>query len=60
MISPSRLSYSSLLSIVNVKLDIEMPKENFEKFKSQVVEATNGQAVFSRVDDIEYKQKCTD
>ena len=44
----------------NVKLDIEMPKENFEKFKSQVVEATNGQAVFSRVDDIEYKQKCTD
>lgn len=37
-----------------------MPKENFEKFKSQVVEATNGQAVFSRVDDIEYKQKCTD
>ena len=44
----------------NVKLDIEMPKENFEKFKSQVVEATNGQAVFSRVADIEYKQKCTD
>ena len=44
----------------NVKLDIEMPKENFEKFKSQVVEATNGQAVFSRVDDIEHKQKCTD
>ena len=44
----------------NVKLDIEMPKENFEKFKSQVVEATNGQVVFSRVDDIEYKQKCTD
>lgn len=44
----------------NVKLDIEMSKENFEKFKSQVVEATNGQAVFSRVDDIEHKQKCTD
>ena len=44
----------------NVKLDIEMPKENFEKFKSQVVEATNGLAVFSRVDNIEYKQKCTD
>ena len=40
----------------NVKLDIDMKKTDFEKFRSQIVDLTGGAAKFSEVKNIEYKE----
>lgn len=40
----------------NVKLDIDMKKTDFEKFRSQIVDLTGGTAKFSEVKNIEYKE----
>ena len=40
-----------------VTLKIEMKKENFEKFKTSVIDATSGKAKFEEITDCEYREK---
>ncbi len=42
-----------------VTLKIEMKKENFEKFKTSVVDATSGKAKFENEKDCEYREKAS-
>lgn len=40
-----------------VTLKIQMKKADFEKFKTSVIDATSGKAVFSNVEECEYREK---
>lgn len=42
-----------------VTLKIEMKKENFEKFKTSVIDATSGKAKFEEITDCEYREKAS-
>ena len=41
----------------SVILHVAMKKENFQKFKEQVVEATSASAIFENVEEVEYREK---
>lgn len=40
-----------------VTLKIQMKKADFEKFKTSVIDATSGKAIFSDVEECEYREK---
>lgn len=41
----------------DITLDIKMKKDDFEKFKTSVIDATSGKAEFINIEDCEYREK---